>query len=125
MTKTQTDYAPHDADNLDAGWDAVSEYAENCVMIAFDGCHKIYLAMDQNEAHLLRHEYEYELTVDNNGENDIVETLTDWYENSCGLKFISAVWNNEEDPNAGFVSLISQTAGWNAEEDEDEDEDEE
>ncbi len=120
MTKTQTQYAPHDADNLDAGWNAVSEYAENCVLIAFDGCHKIYLAMDEKEAHLLRDEYGYEFIVANNGENDIVDTLADWYENSCGLKFISAVWNNEEDPNAGFVSLISQSAGWAEDEDEDE-----
>jgi len=123
MTKTQHDYAPHNADSIADGWNAVPQYAENCVLIAFDGCHKIYLAMDQNEAHLLRDEYGYEFIVDNNGENDIVGTLADWFEISCGLRFISAVWSNETDANAGFVDLISQCA--RGDEDEDEDEDEE
>ena len=120
MTKQQTEYAPHDADSLIDGWNAVSEYAENCVLIAFDGCHKIYLAMDQNEAHLLRHEYGYEITVDNNGENDLMDILDDWYEGSCPLKFIQAVWGNEAEPNDGFVELISQSAGDDAPTDDDE-----
>lgn len=51
-----------------------------------------------------------------------MSTLDDWYASSCDLKFIQAVWHNEADPNAGFVSLISQEAHWASEEDEDEDE---
>ena len=122
MTKQQTDYTPHDADNLDAGWDAVSEYAENCVLIAFDGCHKIYLAMDETEAEFFRDPENYEFSFENNGENDLVDILGDWYTNSCDLKFIQAVWSNEADPNAGFVSLISQEAGWAEDEEEEEEE---
>lgn len=57
MTKLQSDYAPHNADDRIEGWDAVSTYVENCVLIAFDGCHKIYLAMDEAEAKLLKDEY--------------------------------------------------------------------
>lgn len=122
MTKKQSEYAPHDEDNLIDGWNAVSEYAENCVLIAFDGCHKIYLAMDETEAEFFRNPENYEFSVENNGENDLMDTLTDWYANSCDLKFIQAVWSNEADPNAGFVSLISQEAGWANEEAEEEEE---
>lgn len=122
MTKKQSEYAPHDENNLIDGWNAVSEYAENCVLIAFDGCHKIYLAMDETEAEFFRNPENYEFSVENNGENDLMDTLTDWYANSCDLKFIQAVWSNEADPNAGFVSLISQEAGWANEEAEEEEE---
>ncbi len=124
MTKLQNDYAPHDADNLIDGWNAVATYVENCVLIAFDGCHKIYLAMDEIEAKLLKDEYEYEFTVANDGETDLMSTLDDWYTNSCPLKFIQAVFNNQADPNAGFVNLISQSAGWAEEEEEEEGDDE-
>jgi len=121
MTKQQTDYTPHDADNLIDGWNAVSEYAENCVLIAFDGCHKIYLAMDETEANFFRDPENYEFSFENNGENDLMDILDDWYRSSCDLKFIQAVWSNEADPNAGFVSLISQEAGWAEDEKEYED----
>ena len=122
MTKQQTDYTPHDADNLIDGWNAVSEYAENCVLIAFDGCHKIYLAMDETEAKFFRDPDNYEFSFENNTENDLLDILGDWYTNSCDLKFIQAVWSNEVDPNAGFVSLISQEAGWAEDEEEEEEE---
>ena len=122
MTKQQTAYTPHDADNLIDGWNAVSEYAENCVLIAFDGCHKIYLAMDETEAKFFRDPDNYEFSFENNTENDLMDILTDWYTNSCDLKFIQAVWSNEADPNAGFVSLISQEAGWAEDEEEEEEE---
>lgn len=122
MTKQQTAYTPHDADNLIDGWNAVSEYAENCVLIAFDGCHKIYLAMDETEAKFIRDPENYEFSLENNGENDLMDILKDWYTYSCSLKFIQAVWSNEADPNAGFVSLISQEAGWAEDEEEEEEE---
>lgn len=121
MTKLQSDYAPHNADDLVEGWNAVSTYVENCVLIAFDGCHKIYLAMDEAEARLLKDEYEYEFTVANDGETNLMSTLDDWYASSCDLKFIQAVWNNEADPNAGFVDLISQEANWAEYKEENED----
>lgn len=118
MTKQQTEYAPHDADSLIDGWNAVSEYAENCVLIAFDGCHKIYLAMDEAEAKFFRSGYDF--IKDNNSENDLMDILDDWYEGSCPLKFIQAVWGNEAEPNDGFVDLISQSAGDDALTDDDE-----
>jgi hypothetical protein len=124
MTKQQTAYTPHDADNLIDGWNAVSEYAENCVLIAFDGCHKIYLAMDETEAKWFKENYNGAECDDRTFEGtpeQMFELLKNWYTYSCSLKFIQAVWSNEADPNAGFVSLISQEAGW-AEDEEDEEE---
>jgi hypothetical protein len=95
------------------GWDAVKEAAETARCIAYDGCHKIYFAMDDEEVTRFR-----DLGYGEDGSN-LIEGVTPvqylywakkWYENSCGLKFISSVRTNEDDPNAGFTSLIPQ--GW-------------
>jgi uncharacterized protein YgfB (UPF0149 family) len=124
MTKTQHDYAPHNSDNLEEGWAAVQEYVKDAVLIAFDECHKIYLAMDEEEAYFFRTTYQPAVVESIHSTPEAMfATLEEWYEDSCGLKFISAVWHDDLDANDGFVDLISQFAG--ADEDEDEDEDEE
>jgi hypothetical protein len=48
----------------------------------------------------------------------MLATLQEWYEDSCGLRFIDAVSTNHENPNAGFETLIGQ--GDFAEDEEDE-----
>lgn len=123
MTKTQSDYTPHNSDDLDEGWNAVREYLNDVILIAFDGCHKIYLAMDEVEADFFRNNYQPTDEFDNGGviegkaPAELYEELTEWWDASCSLRFVSAVWHNDEDPNAGFVRLIDQGAGW---QDEDE-----
>lgn len=120
--KTITDYTPHNSDSLYEGWAAVHEYVQDAVLIAFDECHKIYLAMDQEEAYFFRTNYQPAVVESiHSSPEAMFETLEEWYEESCGLKFISAVWHDNVDPNAGFVNLISQCAG----SDEDDDEDDE
>lgn len=98
----------------------VREALDDAVLIAWDGCHKIYLAMDDIEAAWFRG------TPDEEGYPYVfagtpaamAETLLSWWDDSCGLRFVEAVSHNAEDPNAGFVSLIAQFAD---EEDDDED----
>lgn len=124
MTKQQSDYAPHDSDNLDAGWTAVREYLNDAILIAYDGCHKIYLAMDEAEADFFRKHYQPTDDLDNGGviegkaPAELYEDLCEWWDASCSLRFVSAVWHIDEDPNDGFVHLISQGAGWQDEDDD-------
>jgi hypothetical protein len=107
--------------------------------IAFDTCHKIYVLMDTKQVAEMR-EYEYELihTSEEMTSSQMLETLKDWFEKSCPLRFIQAVETNLADPNAGFTALIEQGASDTEDcddcgqpdcsgacEDEDEDEDEE
>jgi len=128
MTKLQTEFAPHNQDDLVEGWDAVEEYINDAVLIAFDGCHKIYLAMDQEEAQFFRDNYNGEGCSDRNftgSPSEMLEAIHGWWDESCGLRFVSAVWHNEADPNAGFVSLISQMAEDEVDEDASDDEDDE
>jgi hypothetical protein len=54
--------------------------------------------------------------------DQMLETVKRWFDNSCGLRFIYAVSTNEEDPNAGFESLIGQ-GDYDTEDEEIQDED--
>lgn len=53
--------------------------------------------------------YGYDL-VDVSTLRDPVTLLEDWWDRSCGLRFISSVRANHDDPNAGFKDLIPQFA---------------
>lgn len=82
-------------------WHVVEDMLNNAKGMYFDGCHKIYLAMDDEErAKMAEYGYEYH-TPD-------IYKLKGWFDSSCGLRFVNAVFYNEEDPNRGFVSLIPQ-----------------
>jgi hypothetical protein len=100
-------------------FDKVEEALEVAHLIAWDGCHKIYLAMDEVEATWFRDNYE--ITVEDTPEV-MLSTVIRWFDESCFLRFVSAVYNNPANPNDGFIHLIDQ---FEAEEDEDEDEDDE
>lgn len=79
--------------------------------IAFDGCHKIYVLMDDEQLQKMR-EYEYEYVYSKNEMNqqEMLDTLQNWYEDSCALKFIQSIQTvaEGEDPNLGFDDLIAQ-----------------
>lgn len=92
----------------------VEPYTYDALLAAFDGCHKIYLAMDEEEAKWFQENYE--ITFVGTPE-ELLATVMGWYEGSCFLRFVSAVSHNPDNPNDGFVSVIDQF--------EDEDDDEE
>jgi len=122
-------------------WDNVEDALDNAKGIAFDTCHKIYVLMDNHQVELMR-EYQYDeiRTAEDQTPAEMLETLKDWFAQSCPLKFIQGVSTNEENPNDGFTDLIPQFAtdeeeceecynfgcnGECADEDEDDEEDEE
>jgi len=89
------------------GWEAVERAARDSLAITWDECHKIYLVMDAGQIRDFT-SYGYDLIFGSTEEK--VALLRLWYERSCFLRFISAVWTNEADPNEGFADLIPQ--GW-------------
>lgn len=103
-------------------FDKVEEAMDDAILIAWDGCHKIYLAMDDYEAKWFAEEYPHVLKAD---AETMLATLIKWYEESCPLRFVNAVTYNEEDPNAGFETLVAQFADQEDDEDEDDDYEEE
>ena len=98
----------------------VKERISEAKAIAFDTCHKIYLLMDNEQVELMRgYGYDPLITKEDATPDVMLATLQEWYEDSCGLRFIEAVSTNHENPNAGFETLIGQ--GDFAEDEEDED----
>ena len=105
-------------------WSDVKEEVRYAKSISFDGCHKIYLAMDDTQAQWFKENYNGhdggDLTFEGTAEQ-MLALLKEWYENSCCLKFIQSVKTDEADPNAGFNDLIPQCAEEEDEEDEEDD----
>lgn len=97
----------------------VRDNIEDAILVAWDECHKIYMAMDETEAEWFRQSYP---VIVEDGPVTMLIALAKWWEASCGLRFIRAVSSNPADPNAVYETMIDQGADWD---DEDEDEDEE
>ncbi len=100
-----------------AYWD-VREYTNEARGIAYDTCHKIYILMDDEQVEQMR-EYGYDplITADQLDPAEMATVLMTWYKQSCGLKFINAVYSDER----GFVDVIAQFEGNGYDEDEDDD----
>lgn len=94
--------------------DRLAEHIDLAHLVAWDECHKIYLAMDEAQADFFRAEYP---VIVEGAPDAMAKAVITWWNDSCGLRFISAVHTNAADPNAGFVSVVDQF--------EDDDEDDE
>ena len=86
-------------------FDKVASVIGEAHLVAFDGCHKIYVALDSMEADWFREKYE--IIVDGTPD-EMLAAVIRWYDESCFLKFVSGVRYNPDDPNAGFIPLIRQ-----------------
>jgi hypothetical protein len=110
-------------DTEQAYWD-VREYTDEAKGIAFDGCHKVYVLMDDEQMELMG-EYGYGedgsflVSSDQLDPAEMATVAMTWYKQSCGLRFIQATRTNPTDPNEGFVDIISQFENNDDEEDED------
>lgn len=99
-------------------WDAVADELETAKAIAWDTCHKIYVLMDDEQVEAMRgYGYDPLITSDEMTPAEMLIQIQKWFSDSCGLRFVSSVATDKEDPNRGFKSLIEQ----GAEDDEDED----
>ena len=109
-------------------WTDVEIVLPHAKAIAFDGCHKIYVLMDNEQvAKMTTYGYgddegSYLLTADKMSKAEMLETLEGWFADSCSLRFIHGVSSVPEgtDPNEGFTSLIEQGADWQDDDDDDE-----
>jgi hypothetical protein len=100
-------------------WSKVEDALVGAEAITWDECHKIYILMDGAQVDQME-DYGYDpiIRARDTTPEEMLSTLKDWYEHSCGLRFIQAVATVEGDPNEGFTSIIGQF-----EDDEDEEDD--
>lgn len=103
------------ANTLEDLWFETSQALEDAKGIAFDGCHKIYVLLDDEQVHLMAgygygEDSSFLFTKQNLNEQEMLNTLKGWYEKSCALKFVESVKTvgAEQDPNEGFSNLIPQ-----------------
>lgn len=67
----------------------VENILESAISITWDGCHKIYICLDQ-ESHKRQVECGYDMVpVENKAE--AMNQLYEWFDVSCGLRFINAI----------------------------------
>lgn len=88
----------------DQTWHLVKSMLLNAKAMHFDGCHKIYLSMDDEQVRQMEG-WGYETVKPD------FDLIVDWYDQSCGLRFINAVFTHDGDANDGFVTLIPQGFG--------------
>jgi hypothetical protein len=79
--------------------------------IAWDECHKIYVLMDDEQVAEMRgYGYDPLITKAEQNAEQMLETLTRWYAESCPFRFINSVSTDHDNPNAGFHGLIPQAS---------------
>jgi hypothetical protein len=103
-------------------FEAVENAVKDAKLVAFDGCHKIYVAMDSKSAKELKGGGYVVLKGD---PRTMLKAVIKWYKESCGLRFVQGMSHNSYDPNLGFVNLIPQFERDDEDEDEDEDDEDE
>jgi len=81
----------------------VADFIDEAVLVAWDGYHKIYLALDEDEATFFAEHYEQTVR---DKPDVMMATVIRWWEDSCGLRFVSGVRHNPVEPNAGFVDIV-------------------
>lgn len=83
----------------------LSELIAEADSVAFDGCHKIYLNMDPQQT-MKMIDYGYTRIVTDTPAA-MENVVAQWYDDSCGLRFIDAVFSNEDGTDK-FVIVIGQ-----------------
>ena len=90
-------------------WAKVEVATEMAKGIAFDGCHKIYVLMDdQQVAEMKGYGYDLLFTSSDLTPAEMLGTIQTWWNASCGLRFVNGVRSVAGDPNEGFIDLIPQ-----------------
>jgi hypothetical protein len=99
----------------------ILEYTQEAKGIAFDTCHKIYILMDDEQMDLMKtYGYDPLISSAEMDPEEMANKVVEWYEESCGLRFINAVHTNPENPNDGFIQVVEQFADYEDEDEEDE-----
>lgn len=98
----------------------VTPFLPRTKAIAFDGCHKIYLALDAEQVRTFK---SYGYGEDDDGSvlihtvlmppEKVLEQLTEWFEKGCGLEFINAVEGN--DVFHGIIEQFDDGIEWDEE----------
>lgn len=98
-------------------WSTVDKALATAHAVMFDGCHKIYVVAspDYPDSRL----YETHVKLAGVRQAAVLDTLKQWWEASCGLRFIQQI-DNDGESNSDYTVLIDQGEQAFAEEDDEE-----
>lgn len=98
-------------------WQAARTAVSMAKSIAYDGCHKIYVLLDDDQTQRMI-DYGYRDNDTPNGARlytstemtpeVMLRTLRRWWKESCPLRFIQSVRSVDGNPSGGFENLIPQ-----------------
>ena len=75
--------------------DKIEDILDRAVSITWEGCHKIYITLDM-ESHNQQIEYGYEMVLVED-KAEALNHLYEWWNSSCGLRFINAIEGDDQD----------------------------
>lgn len=108
-------------------WSLVDDALKESKGIAWDGCHKIYVLMDDEQMAEMRdlgYDEGESVLISASEYDNPLELVKVWFEQSCFLRLINSVATVTGDPNGGFKSLIEQFCpAFDEDDEDDEDED--
>ncbi len=112
--------APHSPDMTPSTTDKTETLLRHAKAIAFDGCHKIYIAMTYKAAMRLQangygsgadgSKY-YRVGTAKNQRRQAVSIVRHWYDQSCGWRFIHAVHGTGE-RDEDYEVVVDQGEEW-------------
>lgn len=76
--------------------------------IAWDGCHKIYILQDQQQTDKMKsYGYDYLWTKDLMDSDSMVNTIYQWWRQSCGLRLVDSVATDDYNTDL-FTTVVPQ-----------------
>lgn len=84
----------------------LDEIVAQAYSLSWDGCHKLYLNMDEAQHEKIMG-YGYDLTIINRDPAVTMDKIEEWYNDSCSLRFIDAVFTNDDETDK-FVTIVPQ-----------------
>jgi hypothetical protein len=86
----------------------IRQALETADSIGWDSCHKIYILADQQQTDKMKdYGYTYLWTKDQMDSDSMLNTIVQWWQDSCGLRFIEQVSTGDYNEPV-FTSIISQ-----------------
>jgi hypothetical protein len=87
----------------------LQELTETADSIAWDGCHKIYILQDSDQTDQMKNNgYYYLWTRDQIDSYSMLNTIKQWYRESCHLRFINSVATDYDNTDL-FTQVVPQS----------------
>lgn len=84
---------------------AIEAVMNDAKLVAYDGCHKIYVALDDTEAKWF---FDNEYDTFQGTPEEILSKVSEWYDDSCSLRFVEATSWDKDNQSTDFRVLVSQ-----------------